>query len=169
MHKQAAELEQTEFSCIFETGWLSQRRLEYNQLFYPVWERKRFCFLTSCMEMRPSAVGEKPVCADLGLLFSFGLIHKENSWQLHSEHWRPRQWTACTMLSGRLWLVGKARCLLYQYLKSRLLHKNAFYNMLTVACRDNLDVTVAELGCDAETFLRRLNTSCSTSRRLQGI
>lgn len=41
------------------------------------------------MEIHLSAVGEKPVCADLGLLFSFGLIHKENSWQLHSGYRLP--------------------------------------------------------------------------------
>lgn len=62
---------------------------------YLICGRERFCFTASFMEICLSSVGEKPVCADLGLLFSFGVIHKENSWQLHSGYRRSWQWTAC--------------------------------------------------------------------------
>lgn len=101
-----------ELSSIFENGgWLFHKRVEYNQQCYLICDRESFCFTASYMEIHPSAVGEKPVCADLGLLFSFGLIQKENSWQLHSGYWRPSQWTACMMLSEKLRLVDKAWCL----------------------------------------------------------
>lgn len=41
-------------------------------------------FLNSCMEIHLSAAEEKLMYADLGPLFSFELIHNENSWHLHS-------------------------------------------------------------------------------------
>lgn len=50
---------------------------------------REFLFF-SYMEIHLSAAEEKlAACADLGLVFSFGLIHNENSWQLHSGYWWP--------------------------------------------------------------------------------
>lgn len=130
-----------------------------------------FCFMSLYMEIRLSAVAEKPVCADLSLLFSFGLIHKENSWQLHSGYRQPWQWTACMMLSGKLWLVGKAWCLLYQCLKSRVC-ENVFHDMLIVSCSG---FSVSQAGLQSLTWtLKRsfenvLMQLCSRSSVLKGI
>lgn len=41
-------------------------------------------FCGACMEILLSAAEEKLMHADLGPLFSFDLIHNENSWLLHS-------------------------------------------------------------------------------------
>lgn len=43
-----------------------------------------YLFCGSCMEILLSAAEEKLMHADLGPLFSFDLIHNENSWLLHS-------------------------------------------------------------------------------------
>lgn len=43
-----------------------------------------YFFCASCMEILLSAAEEKLMHADLGPLFSFDLIHNENSWLLHS-------------------------------------------------------------------------------------
>lgn len=115
-----------------------------------------FCFTASHMEICVSVVGEMPVCADLGPAVFFWFDPQRK--QLAVAFWIPAVSTmnCLLMLSERLWLVGNAWCLLYQYLKSRLLLKNIFYNMLIVTCRESRNMTVAELDRNAETFLCRL-------------
>lgn len=110
----------------------SSQRLAKGKLFAAA-----YFFYGSCMEIPLSAAEEKLMHADLGPLFSFDLIHNENSWLLHSGYWRPWQWTVCMTLSKKLWLTDKPLWVQYYYPKSKPVQKKkAVRGIMRISCGD---------------------------------